>query len=208
MVNFIIFYIYFYKNYSSSLAQLAAPPLECQAAIRTIADEIKSVKYPQDMLPSSIKYVDMIKNIDMLISTITKMLDNYNNIDKIKNFSIELGKTLSNILLTSRKEQFTSDLVKKLEDMETKGVMRFDFKKNNWFIKFILFPGIFRGDLANKAHITVDPGIQKAAEMRSAAEQIYNYKSGDTIIQLGENRYYYDFKNINIRSHFYSIYYI
>jgi hypothetical protein len=177
-------------------------------AIRTIASEIKTKRYPQVMLPASINYVDMLKNIEILISTITKMLDNYNNIDKTKNFNTELGKTLSNILLTSRKEQFTSDLVKKLEDMETKGVMRFDFKKNNWFIKFIIFPTIFRGDLANKAHITVDPGIQKAAEMRSAAEQIYDHKSGDKIIQLGKNRYYYDFKNINIRSHFYSIYYI
>jgi hypothetical protein len=176
--------------------------------IRTIASEIKSKIYPQEMLPSSIKYADMIKNIDLLISTITSMLDNYNNIDKTKNFNIELGKTLSNILLISRKEQFTSDLVKKLEDMETKGVMRFDFKKNNWFVKFITFPGIFNGDLANKAHITVDPGVEKAAEMRSATQQIYDYKSGNKIIKLENGRYYFDNKNINIRSHFYSIYYI
>ena len=62
----------------------------------------------------------MLKNIDILISTITKMLDNYNNIDKTKNFNTELGKTLSNILLTSRKEKFTSELVKILEDMVLK----------------------------------------------------------------------------------------
>jgi hypothetical protein len=177
-------------------------------AIITISREIEIGKDTRAMLPPGIKYEELIKDIKRLITTIDQMLQDYNNIDKNKDFNSLLGKTLSNILLTSKKNQFTNKLIEKLEDMETKGVMRFDFKKSNWFIKFIIFPDIFRGDLANKAHITVDPGIQQAAEMRSAAQQIYDYRGGDMIIQLGKNRYYFDLKNINIRSRFYSIYYI
>jgi hypothetical protein len=164
-----------------------------------------------DSLEPTIKKNDMIISLTKLNGIINSLLSNYSNFGNEKiteNINREIGTTIKKIQGIFNGKKIENTLSKRINDISDR--LMFDFKKNDWCISFILFPGVFRDDLSNKAHITVNPGIHKPAKMRIASQLIYDHhiKGGDKIIKLDTNEYYFDFNANEIEVNFSGIFYI
>ena len=166
------------------------------------------LKNDMDSLEQSIKD-KMILSLTKLYEIINSLLTNYNNFENkeiTENINNQIGTTIKKIQGIFYKSGNT--LSKRINDINDK--LTFDFKKNNWYISFILFPGVFRDDLANKAHITVNPGIHKPDKMKTASQIIYDYstKGGDKLIKLDNDEYYFDFNATKVEVNFSGLFYI
>jgi shikimate kinase len=163
----------------------------------------------KEQIPASIKRDEILGKLVALDETIlNRLLGNYGEFRHeglLKDLNAQLGGTLKRIAGTVKKD--STELAARLNEMETKGFMNFNFKEK-WSIRVILFPGLFKDELATSAHVTVDEGLHKAYEMKSVAKNIYEYAGGESIITLGSQKYCFDIKDVAIRCHFYGLFYI
>jgi hypothetical protein len=169
------------------------------------------LKNEMDSLQPTIKKDEMIISLTKLYEIINSLLTNYNNFGNekiIENINREIGTTIKKIQGIFNGKKIENTLSKRINDISDK--LMFDFKKNDWCISLILFPGVFRDDLTNKAHITVNPGIHKPAKMKIASQIIYDYhiKEGDKLIKLELSEYYFDFNANEVVVNFSGIFYI
>jgi hypothetical protein len=82
-----------------------------------------------------------------------------------------LGKFRS-ILDTYKKANQANELTAIIGELETKKWLKVELKGQ--IIQFIVFPGLFEGELGTRAHITVNYGPHKPADMRTAAQCVYS----------------------------------
>ena len=109
----------------------------------------------------------MRSSIDLIMSDLCLLQD----ADVVKSLNTHLGKFRS-ILDTYKKASQANELTAIIGELETKRWLKFDLKGQ--IIPFIIFPGLFEGELGTRAHITVNYGPHKPADMRTAAQCVYS----------------------------------
>lgn len=157
-----------------------------------------------EMIPSPFAPIQMVEVFSELVRTIDTLLGDFGCLqdDTMKTLNYLIGKTLKLILETSRKNKVSNVLMSLLEDLERQKCLKLDLKGQ--LIQFIIFPALFEGELGTRAHITVNHGKHKPADMRTAAQHVY---SGAPMIQIDSDQYEYN-TGLNVNVEILQIYYI
>jgi hypothetical protein len=152
------------------------------AALNVAASTILSIESLHALIPSQFPVPTMLQSCRELKSTLEHAMSDYgclNDSEFMKTLNIQLGKTLKIILESSKRHGLSNDLTKIIEDLNRQNYLKVDSKGE--LIVFIVFPGLFEGELGTRAHITVNHGIHMPSDMRTAAQCFYSRAETITI---------------------------
>jgi hypothetical protein len=158
----------------------------------------------QALIPSHLPLFQVHEALQMMCSSIERVMGDFGllqDAEFVKTFNTHLGKYRI-ILDTYKKANQTNELTVLLKSLEDKKWLKVDLKGQ--IIQFIVFPDLFEGELGTRAHITVNYGPHKPADMRTAAQCVY---SGAATISIDACEYRYN-TGKNIPVNIMGIYYI
>jgi hypothetical protein len=147
------------------------------------------------LIPSQLAPPLILEALVELSSSIELLMSDYSCLSDeafLKRINTLVGKTFKIILEISRKNALSNELTAILEKLEKQKCLKIETKGQ--LIQFIVFPGLsglsglFEGELGTRAHITVNYGPHKPADMRTAAQFVY---SGAETIRIDACEYRY-----------------
>ncbi len=143
----------------------------------------------QALIPSHLPLLQVQEALQMMCSSIDRVMGDFGllqDTEFVKSLNTYLGKYRI-ILETYKKANQDNDLTALLRTLEEKKWLKVEPKGQ--IIQFIVFPGLFQGELGTRAHITVNYGPHKPADMRTAAQCVY---SGAATIRIDACEYRYN----------------
>jgi hypothetical protein len=143
----------------------------------------------QALIPSHLPLLQVQEALQMICSSIDRVMRDFGllqDAEFVKTLNTHLGK-FRIILDTYKKANQDNELTALLRTLEEKKWLKVELKGQ--IIQFIVFPGLFEGELGTRAHITVNYGPHKPADMRTAAQCVY---SGAATIRIDACEYMYD----------------
>ena len=174
-------------------------------ALRSAASTINANASLHALIPGQLAPPLILEALEELSSSIELLMGNYSCLSDeafVKRINTLVGKTFKIILEISRKNALSNELTAMLEDLERQKCLKVETKGQ--MIQFIVFPGLsglsglsglpglpglFEGELGTRAHITVNYGPHKPADMRTAAQFVY---SGAETIRIDACEYRYN----------------
>jgi hypothetical protein len=165
-------------------------------ALRSAASTINANASLHALIPGQLAPPLILEALEELSSLIELLMGNYSCLSDeafVKRINTLIGKTFKIILEISRKNALSNELTAMLEDLERQKCLKVETKGQ--MIQFIVFPGLpglsglFEGELGTRAHITVNYGPHKPADMRTAAQFVY---SGAETIRIDACEYRYN----------------
>ena len=178
--------------------------LDQLTALHEAATKILADASLQALIPSHLPLPQVQEALQMLCSSIDSVMSDFGllqDTEFVKSLNTHLGK-FRIILDTYKKANQDNELTVLLKSLEDKKWLKVDLKGQ--IIQFIVFPGLFEGELGTRAHITVNYGPHKPADMQTAAQCVY---SGAATIHIDACEYRYN-TGTDIPVKFQSIYYI
>jgi len=167
-------------------------------ALHRAASTIKANASLHALIPGQLAPPLILEALEELSSSIELLMGDYCCLSDeafVKRINSLIGKTFKIILEISRKNALSNELTAMLEELERQKCIKVETKGQ--MIQFIVFPGLsglpglpglFEGELGTRAHITVNYGPHKPADMRTAAQFIY---SGAETIRIDACEYRY-----------------
>jgi hypothetical protein len=164
-------------------------------ALRSAASTIKANASLHALIPGQLAPPLILEALEELSSSIELLMSDYSCLADeafVKRINTLIGKTFKIILEISRKNALSNELTAMLEELERQKCLKIETKGQ--LIQFIVFtglsglPGFFEGELGTRAHITVNYGPHKPADMRTAAQFVY---SGAETIRIDACEYRY-----------------
>ena len=143
----------------------------------------------QTLIPSHLPLIQVQKALQMMCSSIERVMSDFGllqDTEIVKSLNTYLGKYRI-ILDTYKKANQDNQLTALFRTLEEKKWLKVEPKGQ--IIQFIVFPGLFQGELGTRAHITVNYGPHKPADMRTAAQCVY---SGAATIRIDACEYRYN----------------
>ena len=169
---------------------LSTALLEQFTALHSAASTIKANASLHALIPDQLAPPLILEALVELSSSIELLMGDYRYLSDeafVKRINILVGKTFKIILEISRKNALSNELTAMLAELERQKCLKIETK--NQMIQFIVFPGLsglsglsdlpglsglFKGELGTRAHITVNYGPHKPADMRTAAQCVYS----------------------------------
>jgi hypothetical protein len=145
------------------------------------------------LIPSQFRQEVILEDLAKLSRTIELLMIDFSTLQDaedaefVKTINSLIGKSFKIILESSRKINQSNELTGIIEVLDRQKFLKIEPKGQ--LLQFIVFPSLFEGELGTKAHITVNYGPHKPADMRIAAQCVY---SGAEIISIGDCNYRYD----------------
>ena len=174
-------------------------------ALHNAASTINANASLHALIPGQLAPPLILEALKELSSFIERLMGDYGCFSDeafVKRINTLVGKTFKIILEISRKNALSNELTAMLEDLERQKCLKVETKGQ--LIQFIVFPGLpglsglsglpglsglFEGELGTRAHITVNYGPHKPADMRTAAQFVY---SGAESIRIDACEYRYN----------------
>ena len=159
-------------------------------ALNDAASKIIADASLHSLIPSQFRQEVILEDLAKLKRTIELLMSDFSflqNAEFVKTTNSLIGKSLKIILESSRKLSQTNELTGIIEVLDRQKFLKIEPKGQ--LLQFIVFPSLFEGELGTRAHITVNYGPHKPADMRTAAQCVY---SGAEIICIGDCEYRYD----------------
>lgn len=148
--------------------------------LRRIAAAVSIIKDDETlrgMILSPFSAEKVEESLDKLLKLSSEMSANFTCLhdETLKELNSQIGKTLKIYIDTSKKAKVSNELTRILEELDSEKCLKFELKGQ--VIQFIVFNGLFDGELGTRAHITVNYGRHKPADMRTAAQYVYRSES-------------------------------
>jgi len=149
--------------------------------IATAVSIIKDDEILRGMILSPFSAEKVEESLDKLLTLSSEMSANFACLhdETLKELNSQIGKTLKICIDMSKKAKVTNELIRILEELDSEKCLKFELKGQ--VIQFIVFNGLFDGlldgELGTRAHITVNYGRHKPADMRTAAQYVYKSES-------------------------------
>ena len=148
--------------------------------LRRIAAAVSIIKDDETLRgmilsPFSAEKVD--ESLDKLLTLSSEMSANFACLhdETLKELNSQIGKTLKICIDMSKKAKVSNELTRILEELDSEKCLKFELKGQ--VIQFIIFNGLFDEELGTRAHVTVNYGRHKPADMRTAAQYVYKSES-------------------------------
>ena len=154
--------------------------------IATAVSIIKDDETLRGMILSPFPAEKIDESLDKLLKLSSEMSANFACLhdETVKELNTQIGKTLKIWIDTSKRAKVSNELTSILEELDREKCLKFELKGQ--IIQFIVFNGIFDGELGTRAHITVNYGRHKPADMRTAAQYVYR---GESVFPIDSVRY-------------------
>jgi hypothetical protein len=159
-------------------------------ALNDAASKIITDASLHSLIPSQFRQEVILEDLAKLSRTIELLMSDFSSLQDaefVKTFNSLIGKSLKTILESSRKINQSNELTDIIEVLERQKFLKIEPKGQ--LLQFIVFPSLFEGELGTRAHITVNYGPHKPADMRIAAQCVY---SGAEMISIADCNYRYD----------------
>jgi hypothetical protein len=143
----------------------------------------------QALIPSHLPLFQVQESLEKICSSIDSIVRDFcllHDAEIVRLLNTHIGK-FRIILDTYKKANQDNGLTALLRTLEEKKWLKVDLKGQH--IQFIVFPDLFEGELGTRAHITVNYGPHKPADMRTAAQCVY---SGAATISIDACEYRYN----------------
>lgn len=159
-------------------------------ALNDAASKIIADASLHSLIPSQFRQEVILEDLEKLKRTNELLMSDFSflqNAEFVKTINSLIGKSLKIILESSKKISQTNELTGIIEALDRQKFLKVEPKGQ--LLQFIVFPSLFEGELGTRAHITVNYGQHKPADMRIAAQGVY---SRSEMISIGDCDYRYD----------------